>query len=85
MPMSLHTERRSSFMKWLCTFLKGPKPGEPNRRRPQVTDGEEEDSLWQQPIKPKNDLPRNDNEELDRAIAVSCRGCQTPKRPKPQG
>ena len=50
----LHTERRSGFMKWLCNFLKGPKPGEPNRRRPQVTAGEEEDALWhQRPVRPK--------------------------------
>ncbi|XP_066395751.1 LIM domain-containing protein HDR3-like isoform X4 [Miscanthus floridulus] len=65
-------ERRSGFTKWLCNFLKGPKPGEPNRRRPQVTAGEEEDALWhQRPVRPKNDPPRNDNEELDRAIAES--------------
>ncbi|KAK8446281.1 hypothetical protein SEVIR_9G462700v4 [Setaria viridis] len=65
-----NAERRSSFMKWLCTFLKGQKPGEPNRRRPRVTAGEE-DTLWQPPVRPKNDPPRNDNEELDRAIAES--------------
>ena len=54
MLMSLHTERRSGFMKWLCNFLKGPKPGEPNRRRSQVTAGEEEDALWhQRPVRPK--------------------------------
>ncbi|CAL4913731.1 unnamed protein product [Urochloa decumbens] len=66
-----NAERRSSFMKWLCTFLKGQKPGEPNRRRPRVTAGEEEDTLWQPPVRPKNDPPRHDNEELDRAIAES--------------
>nr|CAB3496384.1 unnamed protein product [Digitaria exilis] len=72
MLMSLHTERRSSFMKWLCNFLKGSKPGEPNRRRPLVTAGEE-DTLWQPPVRPKiqSDPTRNDNEELDRAIAES--------------
>jgi len=58
-------------MKWLCSFLKGSKPGEPNRRRPRITAGEEEDTLWQPPVRPKNDPPRNDNEELDRAIAES--------------
>ncbi|PAN50423.1 hypothetical protein PAHAL_9G518900 [Panicum hallii] len=66
-----NAERRSSFMKWLCTFLKGSKPGEPNRRRPRITAGEEEDTLWQPPVRPKNDPTRNDNEELDRAIAES--------------
>ncbi|KAK3147703.1 hypothetical protein QOZ80_3BG0285760 [Eleusine coracana subsp. coracana] len=70
MLISLHTERRSSFMKWLCAFLKGTKPGEPNRRRPRVIAGEE-NTLWQEPVRPKDDPPRHDNEELDRAIAQS--------------
>jgi hypothetical protein len=44
-------------MKWLCTFLKGSKPGEPNRRRPRITAGEEEDTLWQPPVRPKVLIP----------------------------
>jgi hypothetical protein len=51
MLMSLNTERRSSFMKWLCAFLKGTKP-EPNRHQPLVTAGEE-NTLWQEPVRPK--------------------------------
>ncbi|AQL07761.1 Protein DA1-related 2 [Zea mays] len=80
-------ERRSGFMKWLCNFLKGPKPGEPNRRRPQVTAGEEEDALWhQRPVRPKNDPPRNDNEEVDRAIAESLtEDVRTPKEKTRKG
>ncbi|WVZ53200.1 hypothetical protein U9M48_004173 [Paspalum notatum var. saurae] len=31
----------------------GLKPGEPNQRWPRVTFGEEEDMLWQRPIRPK--------------------------------
>ncbi|PWZ07012.1 Protein DA1-related 2 [Zea mays] len=55
-------------MKWLCNFLKGPKPGEPNRRRPQ------------------NDPPRNDNEEVDRAIAESLtEDVRTPKEKTRKG
>ncbi|KAF7049570.1 hypothetical protein CFC21_058087 [Triticum aestivum] len=75
-------ERRSSFMKWLCNFLKGTKPVESNhRRRPRVTAGEES-SLWQQePVRPKReDPPRHDNEELDRQIALSL--AEEAKRPK---
>lgn len=74
-------------MKWLCNFLKGPKPGEPNRRRPQVTAGEEEDALWhQRPVRPKNDPPRNDNEEVDRAIAESLtEDVRTPKEKTRKG
>uniref|UniRef100_A0A0D9VSC4 LIM zinc-binding domain-containing protein n=2 Tax=Leersia perrieri TaxID=77586 RepID=A0A0D9VSC4_9ORYZ len=64
-------ERRSSFMKWLCAFLKGPKDGELNRRRPRVTTGEET-TLWEEPVRPKKeDPPRHNNEEMDHALALT--------------
>ncbi|GJN08339.1 hypothetical protein PR202_ga26249 [Eleusine coracana subsp. coracana] len=68
-------------MKWLCAFLKGTKPGEPNRRRPRVITGEE-NTLWQEPVRPKDDPPRHDNEELDRAIAQSLAEDVKPPKPK---
>ncbi|XP_008672890.1 protein DA1-related 2 isoform X2 [Zea mays] len=82
--MSPRTERRSGLMKWLCRFLKGPKPGEPSRRRPQVAAGEGEGALWhQRPARPKIDPPRNENEELvDRAIAEPLAEAVKPPREK---
>ncbi|KAG8074395.1 hypothetical protein GUJ93_ZPchr0006g44847 [Zizania palustris] len=75
-------ERRSSFMKWLCALLKGQKDGEPDRRRPRVTAGEET-TLWEEPARPKEeDPPGNNNEELDRALALSL--AEDAKNPKEQ-
>ncbi|KAL5212541.1 hypothetical protein ABZP36_023388 [Zizania latifolia] len=58
-------------MEWLCALLKGPKDSEPDRRRPRVT-AEEETTLWEEPVRPKEEDPLgNNNEELDRALALS--------------
>ncbi|XP_062216096.1 LIM domain-containing protein HDR3 [Phragmites australis] len=78
-------ERRSSFMKWLCAFLKGTKPGVPSCRWPRLTAGEES-TLWQEPTRPKANPPRHDNEELDRAIAQSlAEDDKNPKEPNHKG
>ncbi|XP_020086975.1 protein DA1-related 2 isoform X2 [Ananas comosus] len=64
-----HNDKRSCFMKWLCKFFKGRSIGESNGRRRTVTG--DEDMLWHGPIRSMDDQSKAENEELDRAIALS--------------
>ncbi|RWW77582.1 hypothetical protein BHE74_00014245 [Ensete ventricosum] len=55
-------------MRWLCKFFKGTSTGVSNGRHPQVNG---EGNLFHGPIKPVDDRSTAENEDLDRAIAIS--------------
>ncbi|CAL9175660.1 LIM domain-containing protein HDR3 isoform X1 [Musa acuminata AAA Group] len=75
-----YTGRRSRFMRWLCKFFKGTGTGVSNGHHPQVN-GEE--NLFHGPIKPVDDRSKAENEDLDRAIALSLD--EDAKRPNAAG
>ncbi|XP_072984920.1 LIM domain-containing protein HDR3-like isoform X1 [Typha latifolia] len=61
-------DRRSCFMKWLCKFFKGRRHGESNGH-PRVMG---EDNMFRhKPIRSVDDQSKAENEDLDRAIALS--------------
>ncbi|KAK8950129.1 Protein DA1-related 2 [Platanthera guangdongensis] len=62
-------QKKSGFMKWFSKLFKGSDHGTTNGRRPQVVG--EENMFWRAPSRSLDDLPRAENEDLDRAIALS--------------
>ncbi|KAJ3682690.1 hypothetical protein LUZ60_012917 [Juncus effusus] len=69
---SSYNSRRSSFMKWFCKLFKGSRSNtESDERRPTRVVGEE-NMLWREHNRSRrDDRTKADNEELDRAIALS--------------
>ncbi|XP_042474672.1 protein DA1-related 2-like isoform X3 [Zingiber officinale] len=61
-------ERRSCFMRWLSKLFKGSGFRVSNGRHPHVMGGE---NLLHRPVKPVDDQSKAENEDLDRAIALS--------------
>ncbi|KAJ4813874.1 DA1 [Rhynchospora pubera] len=73
--------RSSGFIKWLCKLFRGRNNVESGGRRPPRVVGEE-NMLWREPNKSRDDQSKADNEELDRAIALSL--AEENKHPKGQ-
>ncbi|XP_078150690.1 LIM domain-containing protein HDR3-like [Carex rostrata] len=64
------SSRRSGLIKRLCKLLRGRNHAESGGRRlPRLVC--KENMLWQEPNKSRDDQSKADNEELDRAIALS--------------
>ncbi|KAF3329080.1 protein DA1-related 2 isoform X1 [Carex littledalei] len=73
--------RRSGLIKWLCKLLRGRNHAESGGKRPPRVVGEE-NMFWREPNKSRDDQSKADNEELDRAIALSL--AEENKHPKGQ-
>ncbi|PKA63958.1 Protein DA1-like 2 [Apostasia shenzhenica] len=66
---SPRNHRKSGFMKWFSKLFKGSGRASSDRRCPQVAG--EENMFWRGPIRSLDDRSRAENEDLDRAIALS--------------